>query len=198
MKGLRGSAAAGFAFLLAWGAPGASAALLLESFDVTLVDPVGGVNQTISVPSIGPGKELTAGGSGFESMLPNEYVDASGAQIVLGLEAGDGLKTGYGAGSYYEFSSLKFDPDTAVTLQVLLSNIQELSPPPALSGGSVRIALADLTMREATCAGQVNCGTVTLVFSPTDMPQIPEPTTSALLAAGLFALAALGRRARTA
>jgi hypothetical protein len=124
-------------------------------------------------------------------MLPNDWVNASDAQILLSLEAGSGQFTGYGPGSFYEFSDFRFTSGTVLDdIAVTSANIVGLVIPSYdKSLDLIQISIDSLTMPDAVCPGTVNCGTVTMTFRTEDIAQVPEPSTYALLASQLVTIA---------
>jgi hypothetical protein len=180
----------------------------LTQLTVTLSDPTNFVDLGLPLAIsdtvvVGPSREIfvtnptnigqaTVGGSFLLSL--NEYVDAQGNdRIVLGLEASAGDLTGYGSDAYYSFSNFKFSSPSVVTgiSNPIFNGINPLAGQVAFANGALKILIGNVTFPESHCDGGGSCGTITVDLQ---VRAVPEPGTYALLAVGLFCVAAAGRR----
>jgi hypothetical protein len=199
-----------------------------DNFSPELFDPPGpnaGADGFVDTVSVGAGKEISPGDAthiggatigGSALLLANEYVDAnpnpiSGTacsvlgsicvyQVVLGLEAGAGDQTGYGANAFYAFSDFAFSPNSqvlGVTMDTIgisgLGTLNTKQGQVTFVNGVITIPIGTLTMPSPLCPGDVACGQVLLNLT---VQAVPEPDTYALMGAGLGLLIVVGRRRR--
>jgi PEP-CTERM motif len=197
-----------------------------ENFSPELFDPPGpnsGTDGFVDTVSVGAGKEIYAGNTthiggatigGSTLLLANEYVDADpnpisgtscsvlGAicvyRVVLGLEAGAGDQTGYGATAFYAFSNFAFSTNSqvlGVSMDTIgISGLGALSTKQArvtVVNGVITVPIGTLTMPSPLCPGDVVCGQVLLNLT---VQAVPEPATYALIGAGLGLLTVVRRR----
>jgi len=199
-----------------------------ENFSPELFDPPGpnsGADGFVDTVSVGAGKEISAGDTthiggatigGSTLLLANEYVDADpnpisgtacsvlGAvcvyQVVLGLEAGAGDQTGYGASAFYAFSDFAFSTNSqvvGVTVNSIgisgLGTLNTVQGQVSVVNGVITVLIGNLTMPNPSCPGDVACGRVLLDLT---VQAVPEPETYALMGAGLGLLIVVGYRRR--
>ena len=196
---------AGSALALFMSAVSLPAHATLVSLDVTLADPSFPLTYSDTV-AVADGKEIFPGNPtnigqaqvfGSSLLLANEYVDAQPSnRIVLGLEAGSGDNTGYGAGASYLFSNLRFGTPSIITdVDVSLDNIDGVTKGTQVVFGphSVQVFIDTLTIpqfRDA-CISDAQCGTITLDLI---VQQVPEPGACVLLLAGIGIVGIIARR----
>jgi hypothetical protein len=199
-----------------------------ENFPILPFDPPGpnsGIDGFVDTVSVGAGKEISVGDTthiggatieGNTLLQANEYVDAdpnpiSGAacsvlgaicvyQVVLGLEAGAGDQTGYGATAFYAFSNFGFSTNSQVldvSMHTIgISGLGALNTKRAnvtVVSGVITVPIGNLTMPSPLCPGDVACGQVLLDLT---VQAVPEPESYALMGAGLGLLIIVGRRRR--
>jgi len=139
---------------------------------------------------INPGDGSPIGGV----LLPTESVDIAAQSITLSLEEGaPGGATGYPSGTHFTFSYLVFDeePTEIVGIHVMTTNLTNLTGV-TFTGDSVTVPVDAVKIGDIP---GIDVGSLTVAL---EVMAVPEPSTGALVIAGLVALrcARRGRRVR--
>jgi len=139
---------------------------------------------------INPGDGSPIGGV----LLPTESVDIAAQSITLSLEEGaPGGATGYPSGTHFTFSNLVFsdEPTEIVGIHVMTTNLTNLTGV-TFTGDSVTVPVDAVKIGDIP---GIDVGSLTVAL---EVMAVPEPSTGALVIAGLVALrcARRGRRVR--
>ncbi len=156
-------------------------------------DPLDDLIDIVTVVNLGveilEGDLTNIGGTG---LLGGEFIDIGDASIQY-MVRGDGLggTTGFGAGSFYEFSNLFWSgpvPGIITGLSVVLSNVTGvgLGSEVFFTGNSVKLFVDTLVVGDA---GGRDLGSITLNLTVDHTAPVSEPSTLLLSLLGLAGLA---------